>query len=255
MKRISLTVVIALILKTSSSFAWGARGHNMVAEVAMNYLNTGVKDSVEKYLGEMSTKDASTWMDDVRSDHQYDYMKTWHYADVEKDKTYVRTEEENAVFEIEKSIGELSKRPKLSKEQIKMDLKLLFHLIGDLHQPLHCGYASDKGGNSIKMDFDGKPTNLHSIWDSKIIELKLSDVQKGVIDLVKQLTPAEIKKYEKIDVLEWYNQSRGHLDIVYNYPSAGIDEAYITKSLPVIEKQIVVAGLRLASVLNEAFKK
>jgi hypothetical protein len=136
-----------------------------------------------------------------------------------------------------------------------MDLKMLFHLIGDLHQPLHCGYASDKGGNDIKMGFNGKSANLHSIWDSRIIELKLAEVQKGVSDLCKQLTPEDIKKYEKIDVLQWYNESRGNLFIVYDYPEAGINDAYIEKSLPIIEKQLMVAGLRLASVLNETFKK
>ncbi len=255
MKKTSLTLLAILILKTATSFAWGKVGHNMVAEIAMTYLNKGVKDSVQKYLGEMTFQQASTWMDEVRSDHTYDYMKTWHYADVEKDKTYVKRDEEDAVNEIEKAFADLSKKSKLTKEQINMDLKLLFHLIGDLHQPLHCGYASDKGGNDIKMEFNGKQANLHSIWDSRIIEMKLTDVQKGVSDLCKQLTPEDIKKYEKIDVLQWYNESRGNLFIVYDYPEAGINDAYIEKSLPIIEKQLMVAGLRLASVLNETFKK
>jgi hypothetical protein len=255
MRKLSLSLLIVLVCKTTTSLAWGKVGHNMVAEIALTYLNKGVKDSVQKYLGTMTFQEASTWMDDVRSDHSFDYMKTWHYADVEKDKTYVRREEEDAVNEIEKSIQELTNKSKLSKEKINTDLKLLFHLIGDLHQPLHCGYASDKGGNDIKMDFNGKPTNLHSIWDSRIIESRLTDVQKGVTDLCKSLTPEDIKKYEKIDVIEWYKESRGNLFIVYDYPTAGINDEYITKSLPIIEKQLMVAGLRLASVLNETFKK
>lgn len=255
MKKRNLTLFVVLVFKTATTFAWGKVGHTMVAEIAMTYLNIGVKDSVQKYLGIMTFQEASTWMDDVRSDHSYDYMKTWHYANTEKDKTYVKTEEENAVNEIEKAIAELSNRKKLTKEQINMDLKILFHLIGDLHQPLHCGYAGDKGGNDIKMDFNGKPANLHSIWDSRIIELKLIEVQKGVVELCKQLTPADKKKYEKVDVVEWYKESRGNLSFVYNYPSAGMDEAYINNSLPTIEKQLMVAGLRLAAVLNEVFKK
>lgn len=100
-----------------------------------------------------------------------------------------------------------------------------------------------------------KQANLHSIWDTKIIELKLADIQKGVVEICKQLTSAEIKKYEKIDVVEWHKESRGNLYLVYDYPQAGINDAYIEKSLPIIEKQLVVAGLRLASVLNETFKK
>ena len=54
MKKISLSLFAVLVIKTSSGFAWGKIGHNMVAEIAMVYLNAGVKDSVQKYLGTMT---------------------------------------------------------------------------------------------------------------------------------------------------------------------------------------------------------
>ena len=53
-----------------------------------------------------------------------------------------------------------------------MDLLELFHLIGDLHQPLHVGFGEDKGGNTFEVQFNDKGSNLHKVWDSEIIEYK-----------------------------------------------------------------------------------
>jgi len=67
MNKLALTILaVVFILKTNTSFAWGKVGHQMVAEIAISYLNKGVKDSVQKYLGIMTFTEAATWMDDVR---------------------------------------------------------------------------------------------------------------------------------------------------------------------------------------------
>jgi hypothetical protein len=256
MKKTTLTLFALLILKTSSIFAWGKVGHTMVAEIAMSYLNKGVKDSVQKYLGKMTFGEAGNWMDNVRSDKKYNYMKTWHYADVGKDSDYVETGEENAVNTIEKAMNELKNKGKLTPEQINMDLKLLFHLIGDLHQPLHCGYRVDKGGNNVDVEFNFQTTNLHTTWDTRMIEYKLEDVQKGVVEICKKLTPADKTKYQKIDVIAWFRDSRAYLPAAYDMEKGNaIQEEYMKKALPIIEKQLVVAGLRLAAVLNQTFAK
>ena len=255
MKKTSLVLLVIVALKTSTCIAWGKVGHVMVAEIAISYLNKGVKDSAQKYLGKMTFGEAATWMDDIRNDHRYDFMTTWHYADIDKDKTYVKTEEENAINHLEKAISELKDKSKLTKEQITNDLKILFHLVGDIHQPLHCGYGSDKGGNSIEVYFNFQYTNLHTTWDTRIIEYKLANVQKDIIELFKKLTVSEKRKYEKINVEEWYKESRGYLPIVYDFNKGDITDEYVNKSLPIIEKQLLIAGLRLAGVLNEIFKK
>ena len=58
---------------------------------------------------------------------------------------------------------------KLYDDQIKTDLFYLFHLVGDLHQPLHTGYPDDKGGNLIDVSYLYKSyhTNLHTVWDDE----------------------------------------------------------------------------------------
>jgi hypothetical protein len=153
-------------------------------------------------------------------------------------------------------MNELKDKNKLTPDQINMDLKLLFHLIGDLHQPLHCGYRNDKGGNSVDVEFNFQTTNLHSTWDTRIIEYKLTDVQKGVLEICKKLTPADKTKYQNIDVVNWYRDSRAYLPDVYDMEKGNvIQEEYMKKALPIIEKQLVVAGLRLAAALNQVFAK
>jgi len=140
----TVTVLASFITK---GYCWGHTGHEMVGLIAKAYTSKTAQDSVNKYLDGLTWEKEATWMDDVRSNHFYDYMKSMHYMNVEKDKTYVKTTEVNVINELEMVISELKDRSKLSKEAISKDLKILFHLMGDLHMPLHVGYGVDKGGN------------------------------------------------------------------------------------------------------------
>jgi hypothetical protein len=141
-----------------------------------------------------------------------------------------------------------------SNEQISTDIKILCHLIGDLHQPLHVGYGTDRGGNSIEVEFINKETNLHKVWDTEIIQYQSINTN-SCINANSKLTNAEIKEIPKIDVIHWMNESRAYLDNVYDFKDGIIDINYIDKNSVVIEKQLFDAGLRLAAVLNEIFSK
>jgi len=77
-------VLILFFNITSFSYGWGRVGHNIIVEVAKSYASNSVRDSVSKYLGDMTWESASTWMDELRGNSQYDFMKQWHYINVEK---------------------------------------------------------------------------------------------------------------------------------------------------------------------------
>lgn len=79
--------------------------------------------------------------------------------------------------------------------------------MGDLHQPLHTGYASDRGGNTDKYDFMGKERNLHHIWDMDIIEHEIITIA-DCIKIISKLSAVQIKEIEKMDVVKWMDQSR-----------------------------------------------
>jgi hypothetical protein len=245
---------VSLSFFAFSAFPWGAKGHKIVAEFALRALSADQRiiDSVQYFLGKMTFQEASVWMDEVRSDAAYDYLKPRHYVNVERDATYVKTKEDNVVNELEMVISILSAKGPRDKDKIAMALRELFHLVGDIHQPLHCGYAEDKGGNEINVGY-GDSDNLHSAWDTGIIKeenIGLNDCFK----LSNTLSVAEQKEIQKIDVVKWMNESRDLLPFVYSFDKK-LTTSYAAKAKPIIEKQLVKAGVRLAAVLFRTFKR
>lgn len=248
----TLSLILALIIMPSKTFAWGSKGHAMVAEVAFNYMEENTKKEVLKYLDGMTIQEAANWMDNVKSDHSYDYMRAYHYVNFERGKSVVETNGDNIVFQLNTTIKELQNKDKLSKEEINLKIKILFHLMGDLHQPLHVGYGEDKGGNTKQINYNFRGTNLHSLWDSGIIEYKkitLSDCINA-----NKYSPNEIRALQNIDVVYWATGSRTYLSQIYKTGGNKINDDYVEACVPIIENQILKAGIRLAGVLNEVFK-
>jgi hypothetical protein len=253
MKKNFFSLIITLSLFTSNNcLAWGEKGHALVAEVALNYLDANTKKIVTQYLDGMSFQDAANWMDDIKSDKKYDYMRKLHYINADRGQSIIPNNEENIIGALTKTIDELRNYKSLSKEDVKIKICIIFHLIGDLHQPLHVGYSVDRGGNNFQINFYGKGTNLHSFYDSGIIEYKqltLSECLKA-----KKYTKEEITEIEKINVVDWANQSRSYLKKIYNTGNHKIDDTYINNNYPIIKEQIIKAGIRLSSILEDIFK-
>jgi len=230
-------------------------GHHIIAEIAKGYVDKSVRDSIEKYFGTMTWEAASTWMDDVRGNKEYDYLKQWHYVDFEKNGHYdsIIANGNNVVNQLQKAISNLNNKQQLTKEQIIFNLKVLFHLIGDLHQPLHVGYASDKGGNNIKVWLNNKEVSLHHVWDTGIIEFKNVSFS-AINDNLLKLAVDSIIKIQEGNVVQWMNESRGFLSAVYDYTTT-LNSDYINNSNKIIETRLLFAGLRLGKILNNIFKK
>lgn len=252
-KMIIATAFILAALGPVRSFAWGKTGHGLVAEVAFTMVDANVKEQVRKYLGTMTIEQAANWMDDIRSDHRNDYMKTWHYVNVAKGSTYGETREENVVNQLTRVIKELEHRDKMSDEDIKKDLLIVFHLVGDLHQPLHTGYGEDKGGNAIQVNYNGHSTNLHKVWDSEIIDNEHITLA-GCLAQGKHFDKDDIAGLSAIDPAAWMRQPRSQLNGVYSFTDDKIDEAYVARNKRIIEEDIYIAGVRLAAVLKDIFK-
>lgn len=254
MKRLFFVCII--VFASLKSFSWGAKGHKIVAVLAKEALsaNQQVIDSVQYFLGKMSFEEASVWMDEVRSDKAYDYLKEKHYVNVERDATYVKNKEDNVVNELELILGILSKKGARDKDKIAFALRELFHLIGDIHQPLHCGYGEDRGGNSIDITYGGKPTNLHALWDSGIIteeSISLNDCKK----FANSIPVKEQGEIQQVNVVKWMQEAREYLPFIYGFEKGKINSDYSSKAKPIIEKQIVRAGIRLAAILFRNFKR
>lgn len=247
-----LLLLAFLLLPIFKSSAWGEKGHAMVAQVAFSYMDEATKKNVLDYLDGMTIEDAANWMDDIKGDKSKDFMKPYHYANFPKGFRAADREGANIVHVLNNMILELGAKDKLANEEIKTKILFLFHLVGDLHQPLHVGYENDKGGNSVQLNYQTRGTNLHSFWDSGIItsqNITLADCLGATT-----FTPEELKEIRKINVVEWSNESRALLPKVYDYKNPKVSDAYVTESKKTIEKQIQKAGIRLAAVLQVLFK-
>ncbi|MBC7847766.1 MAG: S1/P1 nuclease [Flavobacterium sp.] len=248
----TLTFLLTLLIYPIKTFAWGSKGHALVAEVAFNYMDENTKKEVLKYLDGMTIQEAANWMDNIKSDHSYDFMRAYHFANFEKGTNVVETSGANIIYQLNAAIKELKNKEKFSKEEINTKIKILFHLMGDLHQPLHVGYGEDKGGNTMQINYNFRGTNLHSLWDSGIIEYKkisLSDCLN-----TNKYSPNEIRALQNIDVVYWATGSRSYLPQIYKTGGNKINEEYVDACVPIIENQILKAGIRLAGVLNEVFQ-
>jgi len=166
----------------------------------------------------------------------------------------VPTNERNILSVLHSAIVELREREKtgMSKKEIKNRLLLIFHLVGDLHQPLHTGYAIDKGGNTIQVNSPYVSGNLHSVWDTQILEYKQIKLDT-CMNFYNKMPKDEIAELRKINELKWVYQSRSYLDRVYNFENNYLDKNYIDSNIEVIKHQLVVGGIRLASILDELF--
>jgi hypothetical protein len=248
--RLTASVVI-LLLSNTQLFAWGHEGHKLVAEVAFNYMDEATKKNVLQYLDGMTLDEAANWMDAIKSDHANDYMKPYHYINFEKGSK-VAPEGDNVVTILNQTLKELDHKENLSHEEIKRKILFLFHLVGDLHQPLHVGYGSDKGGNTVQLNFMGRQgTNLHSIWDTMIIEYKATSLPDVLNS--KKYTPEELAAVQKIEVIGWAKQSRGYLKEAYT-AGTKVDDRYVDVVYPIVKTQLLDAGIRLASILEHYFK-
>ncbi|MEC4005625.1 S1/P1 nuclease [Flavobacterium sp. SUN052] len=254
MKKISVLFVLTiLLLSPLKSLAWGEKGHDYVAEVAFKQLDKKTKKLILSYLDGMSIDEAANWMDAIKKDRSYDKLKPLHYVNFEKGVAVKDTCCDNIIATLNETIAKLKNYKSLSKEEVKVQLCYLFHLIGDLHQPLHVGYGSDKGGNSYQVQFNGKGTNLHGLFDYGIIEsenIKLKDCLR-----VKKYSEEEIKALQSGSVVDWAIESRSYLQGIYATNGALLTSDYVTANSQLIKNQILKGGIRLAGLLNGIFNQ
>lgn len=252
MKKILIIAALFLILFPTNTFAWGEKGHQLVAEIAFKKLDKKTRKLILSYLDGMTIQEAATWMDDIKKDHSYDKLKPLHYVNFDKNAIVNDTCCDNIIHTLTSTISDLKHYKDFSKEEVKTKLCYLFHLIGDLHQPLHIGYGNDKGGNTFQINFNGKGTNLHGLFDYGIIEYKglsLKDCLKN-----KKYSEEELTELNSGSIVDWAKESRSFLDEIYKTTNK-VDETYVDTNYNVIKSQIQKAGLRLANILKSDFRE
>lgn len=248
-------VIIIALASSFTSFGWGATGHRATGLIAEMYLSKKAKKELLRVLQGQSVAIASTWMDDIRSDSTYDYAEDWHWVTIQDGQSYDQSDKNphgDIIQAIERIISEL-KSKKLNGTEESERVKMLIHLIGDIHQPLHVGGGNDRGGNDVKLRWFSADSNLHRVWDSELID----DTHLSYTELATSIVRPDavaVALLQKASVREWANESISYRKQIYDYGNGKLGYLYSYKNFPLVRERILQGGIRLAGVLNEIYK-
>ena len=252
---LSLGVMLTM---SASAFGWGQKGHDVTAFIAENHLTPAAKEMCDSLLDGKSIVYWSNWADNACHTPQYAYTKTWHYRNSDAGQDYdkaPRNEDGDVTTAIKSQYAVLAD-PKSSREEKQLALKLLVHFVGDVHQPMHMGHLSDRGGNGVKVKYFGRDRNLHGIWDSDLVE---SGHNWTFTEWQNQIDRASSDEEALIissaDPDDWGKETFAYATAVYDGTpeNTNISYDYIAEWTPVIEQQLLRGGLRLAHLLNTLF--
>lgn len=256
------TLLVALFLTFSfSAFSWGLTGHRIVGEIAQNHLSKSAKKGLKKIFGKETLAWWANWPDFIKSDTSWKHSDPWHYVNVKpglsKD-SFIAALKDLPIKSLHSQLYETMAQVKdrnLPLEKRQVALRFLIHLVGDLHQPLHVGHAEDLGGNRITVYWFERKTNLHSLWDTWLLDHQ----QYSYTEYAKLLdiaTPEQVKAWSAGTIEDWLWES--HLAAEKIYASAGMEEKlgyrYIFDHAKMLEEQLLKGGIRLSVLLNQVLK-
>lgn len=246
---------ISLALLSHAALAWGQTGHRVVGEIAFRHMTPAAKERVISILSNETPAMASTWMDFIKSNSDYDHMRAWHYVTIPDGEHYheVGAPEEGDAYEAMQRIIEQIKNGEFEGWTEQEALKSLIHLVGDVHQPLHVGNGEDRGGNDVKVKWFGQNSNLHRVWDSEMIDgTQLSYTEYA--DWINIATPDQISKWQNTPMEEWLHESMAMRESVYDVGDPDrMGYRYNYENIEGLNRRLLQAGIRLAGLLNELY--
>ena len=255
-------LLLLLLAPALDALAWGQLGHRLVAGMAEPHLQPQARAEVARLLqGEVepTLTGIASWADDLRSiDPDLGKRSSrWHYVNIA---------DPGCVFDPETDcrdgdcvVGALERQaailadPKRSDDERRQALKFVVHFVGDLHQPLHAGRSHDRGGNDYQVNWNGKGSNLHSLWDSGLLRSTGFDEDAWLARLRALPSPPAEALVPPHAAPLWARESCLLVGSRDFYPPAHkVDPGYADDWLPVTGQQLRLAGERLAAVLNAA---
>lgn len=254
-------LVLALAMVTTSAMAWGPIGHRVVGKVAELHMDSETKAKVAEILGTQTLASVANWADFIKSNPDWRKANPWHYVSIPDGKNY-NSIEKNKDGDVVWAINHFSavlKDKKATKEQKAEAIKFLVHFVGDIHQPLHVGHAHDRGGNSVKVEWFHSESNLHEVWDEKLLDMqKLSYTE--MVEFINHPTKQEVITWQKDGMDTWIKESMDLRTQVYDidknkdkYKKYG-EYLYNYNNIQAVNKRMLQAGVRLAALLRENLK-
>ena len=277
-------VLVLLALSPPPAYGWGSNGHRITAQIAEDRLSALARERVRALIGDQRLAQIANWPDFIRSEPGWKFLDTWHYATVEDGQALGEVlardaktpAPDNVVEAIEFFAGILrgdAAKARLFWELMAKNgveplagsleataLSFVVHLVGDVHQPLYVGRGGDRGGNNVAVNwFDGQ-SNLHSLWDSGLVDgEKLSFTEYA--DFLERELGATAGQWRGSGPADWAEESiraRGQIYEIWQrtsrtnlLPDLGWD--YSHDSIGLVNRRLFQGGVRLAEQLDSIF--
>ncbi len=259
MKKICIIAFIFCI--PFKSMAWGTLGHRIIAEIANSYLTTKAKKEITAILGHQSIAMSSNWAYFIKSDPAYSYLSNWHYINTESglskeefDAFLAADTAADAYTKIKFLTAELKKKS-LNQDKKIFYLRVLIHLVGDIHQPLHAAKLEGQGGNRIRVLWFKDSVNLHQVWDERLISFQqLSYTEYAAA--INYTTKEQAATWQSETLGTWLFQSYQYAEKIYadiKAPYQKLDFKYNFDYVDILNTQLLKGGVHLAGLLNNIF--
>lgn len=252
----SFVAKVVLFVTLAACAGWGREGHIIIGEVAWRMLPVDAQDRCRALLDGQSLAEVGPWADTVRDEPKYKWTAPLHYMNLPRDADVVCPQRDcvggrcvlGAILRFGHELQDVS-RPATERAEA---LRFLVHFVEDVHQPLHVSYAEDRGGNDVFVTFLGRRTNLHDVWDTRLIQQAgLSDEQYADT-LYREITPEQAKAWAAALPEQWANESwslaRRCAYVIPDDHVLGAD--YVKRCRPVVDQRLMMASVRLAIELQ-----
>jgi len=244
---------IILIATASMLFGWGQTGHRVIGTIAEEHLTRKARKEITKLLGHTNLALVSNWADEIKSDPAWDHSHHWHYCTIPAGGSLEPGDTGGAAAEkVEAFIVLLAEGTAPGQEQVEA-LKFLVHLLADIHQPLHVGNGTDRGGNDVKITWFGEPSNLHRVWDTHLIEHQNLSYTEFAEFISLKLDPNVIGDWQQASVNDILAESQAVHPLVYDIGEGRLSWRYAYQTRDALEEQLLKAGVRLAGILNSIY--
>ncbi|WP_144096411.1 S1/P1 nuclease [Croceicoccus sediminis] len=261
MRKSMILAAIGLSLSLSTTaHAWGQLGHRVVGQIAADNVDGRTAANIALILDHGETlAEAATWPDEQKSDPDEYWQKTsypWHWVTVPEGKTYdeVGAPPEGDAYSALRRFTATLRDPDATREDKALALRFVVHIVGDLHQPLHNGNGTDRGGNQFKIEWFGEETNLHSLWDTALLEGNGLSYTEYADSLERHMTNQQKIAWWDARPETWMAESIALRDRIYPPADAtSIGYSYQWTWRPVAERRLAQGGVRLAAYLDWVF--
>lgn len=258
MRRIIIATIV-LLMAQPGLFGWGRPGHEIVIAIAKNHISETTRQNIARYMPYDMMKDA-VWMDEHRNDAEIAYTTNWHVFSVDGKGKYdpnARLGKEDAIYALALADYNLSRLDELDDDTILFNIRVLIHMVGDMHCPTHTIYPKmPTSGKRYVGDVEIK--SFHTLYDrmpTYIWGSKPSAEIAGEIDNAKK---SYIRNAQKGCPVSWASDCAKRCEGIYEFNALDqveLDPATFEKSRDIVEAQLRDAGYRLASLLDKYFGK